>query len=395
MAFLVFNRSTKFDFYNWLADARQDVYALTSKPMNRPGKYRMIRKFDDLGVPLADQLALELGRTAPIGFIASQSEYDMLRVAALREALGLPGQSVQSARAYRDKVLMKDHMAAAGIPTARYRRMTLAPDLPGFIEEHGYPVVVKPVDAAGSRGVRVLREARDLHDFQREQTARQYMVETFVEGTMFHVNGLLRGGRYEFIVPYRYVNSSLDYQADGCYGSLTMRPDTELGERLVTFCQRVIAALPATDPLAFHAEIFCAPDGTLLLNEIASRTAGSLIIELIEQDYGFNLSRAWVRAQCGLDSEIGEVRRPSRYSASLMFPTREAVLRSLPLTLPFEWCTNVYVNGRQGVVNGRAASYTDDVLSVIVSGESEAETTDRVAQASAWLGERIEWQASH
>ncbi|MFY4695177.1 hypothetical protein [Burkholderia glumae] len=115
MAFLVFNRSTKFDFYNWLADAQQDVYALTSKPMNRPGKYRMIRKFDDLGAPLADQLALELGRTAPIGFIASQSEYDMLRVAALREALGLPGQSVQSARAYRDKVLMKDHMAAAGI----------------------------------------------------------------------------------------------------------------------------------------------------------------------------------------------------------------------------------------------------------------------------------------
>ncbi|EDT42656.1 ATP-grasp domain-containing protein [Burkholderia ambifaria] len=395
MAFLVFNRSTKFDFYNWLADAGRDVYAITSKPMNRPGKYKLIRKFDDLNSPLADQLALEIGRSAPLQYLASQSEYDMLRVAALRESLGLAGQSVASARAYRDKVTMKDCMAAAGVPTARYRRLEVATDLPAFIDAHDYPVVVKPVDAAGSRGVRVLKDARDLHDFQLDPPARQYMVETFVSGKMYHVNGLLRGGRYEFIVPYRYINSSLDYQAHGCYGSMTMQPDTALGERLVTFCKRVIAALPPTDPLAFHAEIFCADDGTLLLNEIASRTAGSLIIELIEQDYGFNLSRAWVRAQCGLDTQIGAGARPQCYSASLMFPTRDAALRALPFTTPFEWCTNLFVNGRQGMVNGRAATYTDDVLSVIVTGASEAQTAERVAEASAWLEARIVWQAAH
>jgi hypothetical protein len=33
-----------------------------------------MRKFDDLDSPLADQLALELGRSAPLQFIASQSE---------------------------------------------------------------------------------------------------------------------------------------------------------------------------------------------------------------------------------------------------------------------------------------------------------------------------------
>jgi len=395
MAFLVFNRSTKFDFHNWLADAQRDVYALTSKPMNRPGKYKLIRKFDDLDSPLADQLALELGRSAPLQFIASQSEHDMLRVAALREKLELPGQTVVSARAYRDKVVMKDCMAAAGVRTARYRRLMLPTDLPAFIEEHGYPVVVKPVDAAGSRGVRVLKDSQDLHDFQLEQLARQYMIETFVSGKMYHVNGILRGGRYEFVAPYRYVNSSLNYQTHGCYGSMTMRPDTELGERLVKFCKGVVAALPPTDPLAFHAEIFCADDGTLLLNEIASRTAGSLIIELIEQDYGFNLSRAWVRAQCGLDTQIGASQPPRSYSASLMFPTREAALRSLPFSMPFAWCTNMFVNGRQGTVNGKAATYTDDVLSVIITGDTEDEVTDRIAEATAWLNERIVWQAAH
>lgn len=53
---------------------------------------------------------------------------------------------------------MKDCMAAAAVRTARYRRLMLPTDLPAFIEEHGYPVVVKPVDAAGSRGVRVLKD---------------------------------------------------------------------------------------------------------------------------------------------------------------------------------------------------------------------------------------------
>jgi formate-dependent phosphoribosylglycinamide formyltransferase (GAR transformylase) len=392
MAFLIFNRSTKFDFFNWLADAKQDIYALTSKPLNRPGKYKLVRKFDDLNCHLADQLALEIARTATLEYIATQSEYDMLRAASLREALRLPGQSVASARAYRDKVAMKDCMAAAKIPTAHYRRLELPTDLPAFVEEHGYPVVVKPVDAAGSRGVRVLRDACDQHDFQREPTTRQYMAETFVQGTMYHVNGIMRAGRYEFIAPYRYINSSLDYQANGCYGSMTMQPDTEIAKQLIAFCQRVIAALPPTDPLAFHAEIFRAQDGTLLLNEIASRTAGSLIIELIEQDYGFNLSRAWVRAQCALDLQIDATAQPSRYSASLMFPTREASLRSLPFTVPFKWCTNLFVNGRQGAVNERAATYTDDVLSVIVTGETEGQVADRAAEARAWLDSQIVWQ---
>lgn len=395
MAFLVFNRSTKFDFYNWLADAERDVYAVTSKPLNRPGKYTLIRKFDDLNSPLADQLALEVSRSASLDYIASQSEYDMVRVAALRETIGLPGQSVESATAFRNKAVMKDCMAASNIPTAHYQRLALPTDLLGFIEQHGYPVVVKPVDAAGSRGVSVLADEQDLGAFLSDPPTRPYMAETFVKGRMYHVNGLLRNGAYEFIAPYRYINSSLDYQKHGCYGSVTMRPDSELAARLIDFCKHVIAALPPTDPLAFHAEIFCADDGKLLLNEIASRTAGSLIIELIEHDYGFNLSRSWVRAQCGLDPQIAEAATPRSYSASLMFPTRQAVLRSLPFTVPFKWCSNLFVNGRQGTVNGKAATYTDDVLSLIISGDTEAQVDDRVAEATAWVSERIVWQREH
>ncbi|PJX21136.1 hypothetical protein CAP48_17700 [Advenella sp. S44] len=391
MSVFIFNRSTKFDYYNWLSDSSPVIYAASEKPLNTPGKYKLVRRFDSLNTGLADKLVLEISKKTKLNRIVSQSEYDVIRAATLREYLDIEGQSLESAHAYRNKVVMKDYLNRAGIKTAAYRKLDSSVDLIKFVHNHGYPVVVKPIDLAGSRGVELLRSEQDLNRYLSVPVLRPYMVERFVNGKMYHVNGIFYQNQYHFIAAYKYINTSLDYQSHGCYGSMTMDPETILSKNLISFCKRVIAALPQTDPLAFHAEIFYTDNGEFLLNEIASRTAGSLIVELMEKDYGFNLSRSWVRSQCGLDPEIQPDSQPISYSASLMFPTRNAVLRNLPFFVPFSWCSNLYVNGKQGVQNAKAATYTDDVLSIIISGQSEKEVMSRVNEASEWLDAEILW----
>lgn len=68
-----------------------------------------------------------------------------------RDALGIDGVSGAVARRFRDKHLMKQTLREAGLPVARQARITSHADLRRFIDQVGYPVVVKPVDGAGAK----------------------------------------------------------------------------------------------------------------------------------------------------------------------------------------------------------------------------------------------------
>ncbi|MEQ9320544.1 MAG: hypothetical protein RIF41_15360, partial [Polyangiaceae bacterium] len=70
--------------------------------------------------------------------------------ARLRERWDVPGMSVDVARGFRDKKLMKDRVEAASIRTARSARASSAVDVRAACETIGFPVVVKPIAGAGS-----------------------------------------------------------------------------------------------------------------------------------------------------------------------------------------------------------------------------------------------------
>ena len=79
--------------------------------------------------------------------LSCSSEHEVLaaiQLAEVRFALGVPGPDVPTATRFRDKGVMKDTLRAAGIPTARHRRLRSAEDGWSFADEVGYPLVLKP-----------------------------------------------------------------------------------------------------------------------------------------------------------------------------------------------------------------------------------------------------------
>ena len=73
--------------------------------------------------------------------------------AKVREACGIPGISVQTAFLCRDKPAMKEALRAAGIPCAQTVGTGDPDEARDFAARVGYPVVVKPRDAAGASGI--------------------------------------------------------------------------------------------------------------------------------------------------------------------------------------------------------------------------------------------------
>ena len=86
-----------------------------------------------------------------------------LTVASVAASLGLPGISIESARLATDKFAMKERFAANGVPIPWFCLVESAGQLHELVATQGLPMVIKPVDSRGSRGVLRLTPEVDLH----------------------------------------------------------------------------------------------------------------------------------------------------------------------------------------------------------------------------------------
>ena len=73
-------------------------------------------------------------------------------VARVRERCGIPGTSARAAYLCRDKPTMKQVLREAGIPTAASTAVETTAEALDFARQVGYPLILKPRDAAGAAG---------------------------------------------------------------------------------------------------------------------------------------------------------------------------------------------------------------------------------------------------
>jgi biotin carboxylase len=92
------------------------------------------------------------------------SESGVVAVAAVAEALGLPGIGVEAARASRNKLLMRRAHQRFGAAHPGFAFATSVEEALAAAEEFGYPVVIKPTLGAASNFVFRANDANDLRE---------------------------------------------------------------------------------------------------------------------------------------------------------------------------------------------------------------------------------------
>ncbi|MDF5731653.1 MAG: ATP-grasp domain-containing protein [Rhizonema sp. PD38] len=388
MSILLFNRSHAFDYANWLADSGQDLILFSDRVIREMHKYRAVKIFpcfDNSG--LSELCALELRHQIPFSRVIGHSEYDLIRAAHLRAVFSLPGQNIESATSYRNKFLMKEYASKAGIPVAQQTRIDSPVQLLIFIEQHGLPVVVKPLDGGGSRGVEVLQDQKQVREFVKTLPNCNYMVESFVSGQLYHIDGLARDGKICFATSSNYFSEGcLNFHTSQSNGSYLLESDSLLHYNLVQFTQGVIDALPASPELGFHAEAFVQKDGKIVLCEIAARTAGGWIIESIDLAYGINLNREWVRLSAGIDETARLCNlRVQRQAGFLIFPPQSQAASHTPQIPPFDWCRSCINDISKYVNGGNAAGSVEFASMMLVEGSSSQQVRERLHELDRWL----------
>ncbi len=121
-------------------------------------------------------------------------------VSAVASERGLPGIPVPVAEACVHKFRMKEILQSAGVNIPAYAITRSVDELKSFIARVGYPVVIKPVDNSGARGV--LRLTEDVDVVQAFDYAKGFafsgevMVEKFIGGLQISTEGLMLNGTF-------------------------------------------------------------------------------------------------------------------------------------------------------------------------------------------------------
>jgi hypothetical protein len=196
---------------------------------------------------------------------------------------------------------MKERASQGGFPVPPFTRLYAPADLIGFIEKYGYPVVLKPTLGCATSGLHLIKNQDELQTFlstklfacididQRMDLVGEFIVEGYMKGRMFHVNGIAKNGRIIHAWPFTYLHTCLDFVHGQAYGNSSIPRSDPFHDRLCKAAQRLLDILTApSDGLVFHLELYenldenRLPDDHFVLCEIAARAPGGSITHLID-----------------------------------------------------------------------------------------------------------------
>src|SRR5262249_9511989 len=121
-----------------------------------------------------------------------------MTVAAVAAALGLPGIPLASARLAADKLAMEEAFRRSNIPIPWFQAIGSLEELNAVADARGFPLVLKPIDGRGARGVLRLTETTDLAWALAHAAGQSrrgcVMIEEYLEGPQISTEGLLVNG---------------------------------------------------------------------------------------------------------------------------------------------------------------------------------------------------------
>ncbi|HMV67410.1 MAG TPA: ATP-grasp domain-containing protein [Myxococcota bacterium] len=242
-----------------------------------------------------------------------------LLAARLRELMGVDGMSVDAVLGFRDKVLMRQRVEAAGLSVPRTRRVHSVRGAWAAAEELGFPLIIKPIAGAGSADTFRVDDARA---FEAALAATRHVpelsIEEFITGDEYTYETICVRGEPAVESVCRYhPNTLIARQNEWISPIIQSHADLTAPEVApgVALGRAALVALGMGTGFT-HMEWFRTADGRAVFGEVACRAPGANMVDLMNYTFDADLFRAWGEAVAR-----GEVAGPlqQRWSAAIVF----------------------------------------------------------------------------
>ncbi|KOY59480.1 ATP-grasp domain-containing protein [Streptomyces sp. XY332] len=264
---------------------------------------------------------------APVAVVPA-IEYATPFAARLAERYGLPGAGLGAAQILRDKALLRQVSAAAGIANPASVRVEGPAGVRDFLRGLGGPVVLKPANRQAAVGTRVIHHPAEVEQAWADCLVQDegvfvpdrpmelsMLAEQYVEGPEFSVEMLVRDGRALFV---NVTGKQLFPGPHPVEMAHTVPADIpeDLAETLGAQTARVVRAVGFRDGIV-HCE-WIVSNGVPYLVECAGRLAGGGIVDTIQLAYPVQLMRSYYAVMKG-EEPPAELPRRAKGGAAVRF----------------------------------------------------------------------------
>ncbi|MDX1570289.1 MAG: ATP-grasp domain-containing protein [Xanthomonadales bacterium] len=237
-------------------------------------------------------------RHGPVHRYIASLEQLQVPLAIARRHLGLPGLSPDAAQNFRDKARMKTVLQDAGVPCARHALTGQVGEIRAFVDQVGYPIVVKPPAGAGGKSTFRLDHRQDLERFLERfppDPARPALFEQFVHGTEYSFDSVMLRGKMVWHSISCYMPSPLEVLENAWIQWCVMLPRDIGGPEFDPIRHAAaegLAALGLENGLS-HMEWFRLHDGRIAISEVGARPPGAQFTTLLSYAHDIDFYRAW------------------------------------------------------------------------------------------------------
>ena len=259
--------------------------------------------------------------------VTAATDKPLVMMARIAEKYGFPFYSVETAQWSTDKFQMKQRFELGDVPHAKGRLVKSVEETADMV----YPVIVKPRDNSGSRGVKLCRTKEELEQSMAE--ALEYskldsvLVEEFIEGPEYSIEGLHYDGKSEVIQFTEKKTTAFPYNVElGHIQPANMSDENK--QKIREIVSKIGAALHFEN-CPSHTELKINERGIFVI-ETSPRLGGDYITStLTPLSTGVNLEDELLKISLG--ETINPQPKPVQYSGVRFFSFEEgSVIKNVP-----------------------------------------------------------------
>lgn len=234
------------------------------------------------------------------GITTIASDVATLTVSYVAEKMGLVGNPDKYSQTATNKYLMRQCFMVHNVPSPKF--CLTDGQIPDVLNSFSYPVIVKPTDRSGSRGVEKVLSREDLQQAIdracHESFQQKAVIEEFVQGREISVESISFEGNHYVLQITDKVTTEAPF-----FVELEHHQPSSLPENIKTRVKTIV--LNALDALhikygASHAELKITKDGDIRVIEIGARMGGDFIgSDLVKLSTGYDFLKGVIEVALG------------------------------------------------------------------------------------------------
>ena len=270
--------------------------------------------FYPISIVKQDEILEKCREIGICGVCTISSDLGIITSNYVANQLGLTSNSMEATIKSTNKHLMRRAFEGAGDPSPKSIYVDNVDVLPDF-SDMKYPLIVKPTDRSGSRGIYKLEKENEsllkqvIRKAMTASLAKHALVEEYVSGTEYSVEYISWKGRHHFLqLTLKYTTGAPRFIETG-----HMEPapvDTETLEKVKAVVEHGLTTL-GLEYGASHSEIKIDDEGNINIIEIAGRMGGDCIgSDLVRYSTGYDYVKMVIQTACGIEPDFIRICNP-------------------------------------------------------------------------------------